>query len=299
MSQPRPILIASDLSPASDAAVTRGLQLADQRGCSVILLHVIREEPLWWVIMSRELDPEELRAALAREATAGLQDQVRQGVSQLGIASPRVEIVVRWGKPAALITEAAESREAELIVAGTDTRPDASRWIIGSTAEKLVRAGSCPVLVVRHSPGPGYARIAAAVDFSPASREALAEALALAPEASFTLIHSYETWFETYIDPATYERLRYEQEEALHERLRAFAHDAGVREGQDVDYQVVAGLPGVAVLDAAHAFEADLVVCGTQGETGLRHLLLGSVAQHILRSAGTDVLAVRASSAGG
>ena len=295
MSQPGgPILIASDLSPASDEAVARGLRLADQRRCAVSLLHVIREEPLWWVIMSRELEPSALRDELAREATAGLRDQVRQAVAALGIDAPAVEVTIGWGKPAAEIVETADAGNTELIVVGADRKNEVSDWVVGSTAEKLVRASASPVLVVRRPSGREYGKVVVAVDFSPASREALAHALELAPTATFTLIHAYETWFEAHIDPSTYERLRREQESALHDRLRALAREAGVRGCHEVDYRVVSGPPGTTMLDIADRLDADLIACGTQGETGLRHLLLGSVAQQILRSASTDVLTVRA-----
>lgn len=294
MPEPRPILIASDLSSASDLAVTRGLQLAARHGNPLILLHAIREEPLWWVVQSGELDAESLRAELEREAIAGMHEQVRQGAGRLGLEPPELEARVCWGKPAAAITEAADARDAAVVLAGAHGNHLVSDWVLGSTAEKLVRAGHRPVLVVRGTPERHYGRVVVGVDFSPASRAALATALGWARGAAFTLVHAYETWFETYIDPTTYERLRHEQETALHERLRAFAREAGVRPSDNVDYRVVTGLPGMVLVDLAAEIGASLTVCGTQGETGLRHLLLGSVAQHVLRSSATDVLAVRA-----
>jgi len=298
MAETRPILIASDLSPTSDLAVTRGLQLAVRHGRPLLLLHAIREEPLWWVVQSRELDPASLRAELEREAIAGMHEQVRLGADRLGLEPPEIDARVCWGKPAAAITEAANARDAAMVLAGAHGNHLVSDWVLGSTAEKLVRAGQWPVLVVRGAPERHYKRVVVGVDFSAASRAALAAALDWARGASFTLVHAYETWFETYIDPATYERLRQEQESALHERLRAFAREAGVRPGDNVDYRVVTGLPGMAVVDLATEIDAGLTVCGTQGETGLRHLLLGSVAQHVLRESRSDVLAVRATDDG-
>ena len=294
MPQSRPILIASDLSPTSDLAVTRGLQLAADRGSPVIVLHVIREEPLWWVLMSEELDPNELRGDLAREAQLEMRDQVRQGGKRLGIELPPVDTQLRWGRPAATIAEVADELGAALVVAGSHGAGGVGKWMLGSTAEKLVRTARCPVLTVREPAASGCSHVVVAVDFSPASRDALAAALEWGGEASLTLVHAYETWFESYISPTTYERLRREQEKALHERLRALVRDVGVPAGHEIHYRVVAGLPGRTVVDVAEALDADLTVCGTQGETGLRHLLLGSVAQHILRESRSDVMTVRA-----
>lgn len=294
MAESCPILIASDLSDASEVAVTRAMQLAARRDCPLTALHVIQEEPLWWVVKSRDLDPDDLRAELLREALAGLQSQLKDAAGQLAIEPPESDVQARLGKPAAVASEMAASMEASLIVVGAHGRHAVRDWFIGTTAEKVVRAGNVPVLVARVEPTHSYQKVVVAVDFSESSRAALAAALAWAPRAQFTLVHAYETWFETYLDADTYERLRDEQEQALHDRLREFAHEVGVNSDHEPDYRIIAGHPGTAVVDAAVNAHGDLTVCGTQGETGLRHLLLGSVAQHILRESKGDVLTVRA-----
>lgn len=295
MAESCPILIASDLSDASELAVTRATQLAARRACPLIALHVIQEEPLWWVVKSRDLDPDDLRGELLQEALAGLKTQLQEAAGRLGIEPPDSQVQARLGKPVAVASEMAAAIHARLVVVGAHGRHAVRDWFIGTTAEKMVRAGNVPVLVARVEPTHSYQKVVVAIDFSESSRAALRAALDWAPQAQFTLVHVYETWFETYIAPATYERLRDEQEEALHDRLREFAHEAGVSSDQEPDYRVIAGHPGTAVIEAAVNAHADLTVCGTQGETGLRHLLLGSVAQHILRESRGDVLTVRAS----
>lgn len=289
-----PILIASDLSDASEGAVTRAMQLAASRSCPLTALHVIQEEPLWWVVKSRDLDPDDLRAELRSEALATLRAQLRETEGRLMIEPFESDVQVRFGKPTAVATEMAESIDAQLIVVGAHGRHAVRDWFIGTTAEKVVRAGDVPVLVARVEPTHSYQTVVVAVDFSESSRAALRAALAWAPGAQFTLVHAYETLFESYIDVVTYENLRRELEDGLYERLRAFAHELGIRSHHEPDYRVIAGHPGTAVVDAAVRAHADLTVCGTQGETGLRHLLLGSVAQHILRESRSDVMTVRA-----
>lgn len=294
MAEACPILIASDLSDASEVAVTRATQLAVRRSCPLTALHVIQEEPLWWVVKSRDLDPDDLRAELLREALAGLKSQLHEAARRLVIEPPESDVQARLGKPAAVASEIAASMEARLVVVGAHGRHVVRDLFIGTTAEKMVRASNVPVLVARVEPTHSYQKVVVAVDFSESSRAALRAALAWAPQAQFTLVHAYETWFESYIDVVTYERLRQEQEEALYDRLREFAHETGVCSDHEPDYRIIAGHPGTAVIEAAAKAHTHLTVCGTQGETGLRHLLLGSVAQHILRESKGDVLTVRA-----
>ena len=298
MPRARPILIASDLSQNADRAMMRALQLANSTDHPLLALNAIHEEPLWWVLKSGDLDPDELRRDLLREAMAELRDQVRRSAQRQGLETPEVGIHARLGNTPPLVVEMAEDHNCGLVVIGAHGRHAIRDWFLGTTAEKIVRESDVPVLVAKSDPVQAYQRVVVAVDFSAQSRAALEAALQWAPKARFTLVHAYETGFETYSDETTYERIRHEQETALRDRLREFAAAAGVTSDQQPDYRIIAGHPGTAVTDAAVDARADLTVCGTQGATGVRHLVLGSVAQHILRESSRDVLTVRVAPAG-
>lgn len=55
----------------------------------------------------------------------------------------------------------------------------------------------------------------------------------------------------------------------------------------------VLGLPGQAILTVAEEIQADLIVMGTHGRRGISHLLLGSVAEYVLRNAKCPVVTVK------
>jgi nucleotide-binding universal stress UspA family protein len=65
--------------------------------------------------------------------------------------------------------------------------------------------------------------------------------------------------------------------------------------GIDVQHRLEYGDPESIILKVAQEIGADLIVLGTHGRTGLRRLLMGSVAEHILRNAPCPVLTVRGS----
>lgn len=65
-----------------------------------------------------------------------------------------------------------------------------------------------------------------------------------------------------------------------------------------VQVHVAEGPPALAIAETAEALAVDLVVMGTHGRTGLRHLLLGSVAERTMRTAPCPVLTVKAPEAG-
>jgi len=60
-----------------------------------------------------------------------------------------------------------------------------------------------------------------------------------------------------------------------------------------VETQVLLGTPGAAIVTAAQDWKADLIVMGTHGRTGISRLLLGSVAEHVLRHAKCPVLTIK------
>lgn len=74
-------------------------------------------------------------------------------------------------------------------------------------------------------------------------------------------------------------------------RLRSFIGEAGI-DPKSVTCLVRHGYPGTAVTRAVSDLRADLVALGTRGMSGLGHLFLGSVAEHTLREARSDVLRV-------
>ena len=79
-------------------------------------------------------------------------------------------------------------------------------------------------------------------------------------------------------------------EQALHERLREFqTDDPSIR----VEYRLREGDPAAEILSEASATGCDLIALGTHGRTGLDRLLMGSVAEAVLHSAGCMVLAVK------
>jgi nucleotide-binding universal stress UspA family protein len=140
-------------------------------------------------------------------------------------------------------------------------------------------------------------RILVPIDFSPHSRRALQYACELSKkmDASLVLIHAYAipayTLPEGYImaSPATIAEIMTKIETAMGEAKRdALAAGARVE-----DVLVVEGIPFAEIVRAARDKKCDLIIMGTHGRTGLKHALLGSVAEKVVRKAPCAVLTVR------
>lgn len=150
---------------------------------------------------------------------------------------------------------------------------------------------------------PPYTRILMPHDFSEPARLALAEAVRVASlcGARLRLLHAYQMPVvptgtgaagpgvpDSLASPDLDATLRDSAGKALEREA-----EAARREGLEVEVEVGAGAPEQVIGDVARTWEADLLVMGTRGATGLAHVLLGSVAERTVRSAPCPVLTVR------
>lgn len=141
-------------------------------------------------------------------------------------------------------------------------------------------------------------KILVPIDFSTPSEEALSYAADLATSlgASVVIGHVIHEPFIAGGEWDLYVRDASEMREQLHSdvsaKLAAIVADFE-RRGLRVSTDIRFGPPREGIVNAAKATEADLIVMSTHGHSGLHHLLLGSVVEHVIRAAHCPVLAVR------
>jgi universal stress protein A len=135
------------------------------------------------------------------------------------------------------------------------------------------------------------------IDFSDPSREAVhfAADLAVQFQATLTLLNVYQ--IPGYALPegvvvATPEVLT-ELVDGIDKELGRWADEARARGVHDVRTQTEMGTPHTEINRVAREAGFDLIVIGTHGRTGLKHVLLGSVAERVVRTAPCPVLTVR------
>ena len=141
------ILVATDFSAPSDAALTYGRELARTFSATLHLVHVAT--PVSSVVYGAEgfsASIPELQEDLDAAARAQLQDLVKEG--DRGV--PTRCVVLSAVSPAAAIVDYASRERIDLIVTGTNGRGGVAHLLMGSVAERVVRTAPCPVLTVRH-----------------------------------------------------------------------------------------------------------------------------------------------------
>jgi universal stress protein E len=278
------ILAATDFSTRSHRALRRAGLLAQARGTELAIVHVVDDD-----------QPKDLVDIESREAERILGEQIGAMAELRGV---QCRPIVVAGDPFDGILRTAGSIRADLIVMGAHRKELLRDIFVGTTIERVIRTGPYPVLMVNYAVEQSYRNVLAAVDMSDASARAIraGKDLGLIEGARLTLVHGFLAIGAGLMSRADIRREDIEKYVA-EERLRAGGELAAFLRKEEPGLQgwalrVRDGTPIEAISEAVKEIKPDLLLVGTQGRSGIPKLLLGSVAEEVLRSVGVDVLAV-------
>ncbi len=295
----RRILFATDGSQGSATAEVYACGLARSWEASLTVMRVLE--------FPSGLDPENpvnrlYLAELMKQATQELVELKARAAGQ-GVPA---ETKIATGIPSEEVLAAATGEEPDLIVVGTRGRTGLAHVLLGSTAERIIRAAPCPVLAVRagryegdsgggtrHSPS-SIQRILIPVDFSDCSLDALEYGALVAQrsKASIRILHVLEPVSYGLDFTLPHVAKRDHDRTAITKRLSDLTA-ALTSAGLVSDFVLAGGLPADSILNEAMAPDVGLIVMGTHGRRGLSHALFGSVAEFVLRTSSCPVLTVR------
>ncbi len=303
----RTIIVPLDGSPLAEHAIATATMLAERADAQVVL---VRSHQL----MVHDLgDQLALEQAMRDEAQDYL-DRTAQGIhSEIGL-TPRT--VILDGPPAQVICEFAQGQKAPLLVLSTHGRTGFSRAWMGSVADAIVHNASMPVLMLRPEAAPDgvldpigvFHRMLLPVDGSGYSEQVVPHAMALAEltGAQVLLVEVVKPVFTPAFMPVMEYTVAYPPAEeyatdataSLVERAADYVSSLAVKlRGQypmlDIQTEVRTDASAArAILDTASAQGSDVVAMTTHGR-GMRRLMIGSVADKILRGGPRALLVVR------
>ncbi len=282
------ILFATDFSPASDVAVAYASALAKHYGAKLYALHV---RPPVVNPMTPPVTWKSLEEAANRESELDIQKLLNL------FAGLQPEILINDGDLWSNIEAIMQGTQVDLIVMGTRGRSGVARFVLGSTAERIFRQATCPVLTVGpHSPvrpnSPGeFSHIVFATDFTPESIAAAPFAISLAQEyqAYLTLLHVVE-------EPKTNELVRPAELITSSEHLLRNLVSPDAELWCVPQFVVERGDVAEKILDLASRSKADLIVLGVRQQGGFpgaaTHLPI-AIAHKVVSHAPCPVLTVR------
>jgi len=294
MSEITSILCAVDFSEYSERALAYAMRVAVGYGAKLLVLHVMPPfQPAVTdaiAVDNRELTERNLHELIARRRLP---------------AADIETLLVESTDPPQRILECAEAFECDLIVTGSHGRGGAPLVLLGSVVEALLHRSSLPMLIVPkdlnrladHSAV--FSQIICAIDFSMASLNALALALAMAQEGGshLTLLHIVDTPPELSHAPLPLDRfvapLRAQVKASALQHLRGLV-PARTTDSFRVDANVLEGGVAKQVLRVARQTQADLIVMGVHGRNVFDLAFFGSNSKDVIRQATCPVLIVPA-----
>jgi nucleotide-binding universal stress UspA family protein len=140
------LLVPTDFSPPSTAALKYAATLAEPDSTEVVVLFVV--EPIVYAPAGYAYAVADLGAVLEEQQRGGRAQLERLG-RQWRTRLPKLRTVLMTGSPATSIVSAAKKLKADAIVIATHGRTGLKHVLLGSVAERVVRTARCPVITVR------------------------------------------------------------------------------------------------------------------------------------------------------
>ena len=289
---PFPLMVAFDGSRPALNALAAGLAFPWPAGASA------------HVVVARGSPRASGRSAHARIAhDRAVLRTADQACRKLARRWPAADVRLVDATPVAGILREARRRRARAIVLGWRGHGVFRRLLMGSVSRGVIRHSTCPVLVVRHRPRE-IRRLLVGLDGSAHARHAVDFIARLAPPRGgrVILVRVVEPVppLTSGFMPADVRRVlrneaaqRHGRQRRLAERYLARVARRLQRAGWKVRTVVCTGAPLAELLASADAESADVLVVGARGTSGLRRLLLGSVAEGALNQSPIGVLVVR------
>jgi nucleotide-binding universal stress UspA family protein len=296
------ILVPVDFSEMSMQAIQIAKQLTRRFGASIHLAHVrqcnygadvVAPAP---PIVPFSFMPYE------QEGERSVLKELEAVASKCGVPSASCD-VLSGAPPFDEICRVGQRIPADLIVMPTHGRAGLKHVFLVSTAERIVRHSSCPVLVTRGNSAQSkngsrfrIKTIVVPVDFSSCSREGLRYAIAFANEFGAKIILLHATYLgyiyssegtALYDIPGLQTAARKNAERKMRELVRSVNFGAVKFEKAFTD-----GSPVIDICTFAKDHDVDLIITSTHGFTGFKHVLIGSIAEQVVRRAPCSVLVV-------
>lgn len=265
------ILVAVDFRESSENIIHSATEVAKKIGSKITLIH----------ILPKDIENEKV-GSLVRKAAEEELEKISNHLKNKGVELSNS--FLKFGTYSEQIIATSEAIEASLIILGSGEKLKKDTFQLGTTAGKVIRKSGKPVLIIKKGQELNDIKnIICPVDFSEESSNALNNAIEVSRlfNAKLIVLSAYNVFNQTItkIDPAEVNRQRKLEQEI---ELKRFLRGRNL-EGVDYVLEIPGGNPAEEILKAIEKYNADLLLMGTTGKTGLSKILLGSVAERVTK----------------
>ncbi len=277
------ILLATDFSSEAQNALQSAVSLAKRYDSTIFLTHVLPTEGSIGAVKALP--------ALADAARRNAEQNMAKLENMEDVRLIPHEVILRSGDLWDVISQVVSYKKADLIVMGTHGHGGIKKLFLGSTAERVIRHATCPVLTV----GPHvqleslsrFDHIFFASDFSSGSTRALTYALTLAEDdrAELTLLHVIAS------SPVTESELLEWKQQDRQKLSQMVPPDVDLAYKPEIEVEI--GVPELEIVQLADARNADLIVMGSHSGGVVSTHLPWTTLHYVLQHANCPVLTVR------
>ncbi|MBN1189259.1 MAG: universal stress protein [Dehalococcoidales bacterium] len=294
------ILVPLDGSELAEVALPYATELAGRLASDVTLVYV-GESP-------RDSN-QNIRESYMDKMLAATQRGVERFLEEPGKQEIQVKSEILFGYPAETIVDYAEKMDAGLIVMSTHGRSGLSRWTLGSVADKVIRATSRPVELIRAKGAQPDLRekgillkALVPLDGSKEGESAIPyiQELAVKLKSDIILFQALSPAYSS-ASASGFERIDYPDQQMEEEKASAREYlvkvGAGLEQsGVTVESEIRLGHAAEEIIKFADERQVDLVAISTHGRSGLSRWVFGSVAEKVLYEGNCPLLLVRSQS---
>lgn len=278
MRKPMKILFATDFSPGAKIALKMINKLDKKFKTTVSIVHVV--ESFWENWVTSGLCQNEMK------------DRLKAWISKFTSKNSVTNTFVKVGNPAENIIRLAKARKSDLIVMGGKSKETSGRYKAGTTVEWVVRAAHQSVMVCQDA---ALKSILCAIDGSTKSKKTLQTAIDFAHDVSVPLciVHALPGYHPRF--GMTKSQIKKKEAKLKNDAIDKMSQFLACIDFKNVKHDIIFhwGEPANVILDYAEDGEFDLIVVGATGQSMLKHVLLGSTAEKVLRHADASLLVVR------
>jgi len=274
------ILVAIDGSDFSAAVIKRAIDIAEEHGATLFIIHVI-EAPFLESPYADSIDEEAIKKAMT--------DLVNGLNRSAGVA---FRFFIDYGSVTAIIDREQNKPTADLLIIGARSRTDRGSDYIGTTASKLLQQTKIPVLLVKRDTASPYRHLFIPTNLSEHSKQNILIAKSMFPSTTQSYIHAYETISDlqakTYqIASSEAKAIQLRDEADAEKALRNFADRIAKGDMSVIAYNVTVS---ETILERIRASGADLLVLDAKGVEDPDHFVFGSQISQLLYRSPIDVL---------
>ncbi len=283
------ILLSTDGSEYSEGAIREAIRLAKKCSSRLSVLSVVETNP------ELETIAPQVSEKAGKKARAHL-DAVQARAKKDGVDC---ECLIREGEDSyRYIVEEAAKNKSTMIVMGRRGRTGMKRLVMGSVTARVIGHAPCTVLVVPKSAEFQCKHILVATDGSKYGAAAAAEAIGMAKQlgsrlTALAVVHSESMSPMDIVSSQMQRDLIAEKEMKEADKNVKNVKDAADAAGIRAESLILGGKPSEAIIQTAKDKQADLIVLGSHGKTGVEKLLMGSVAERVIVLSSCPVMVVK------